>query len=276
MQLAVKVLDKVLNKGIEPKVIIEIFLLNSAWMIVLAVPMSVLVATLIGFGRMSSNNEIMILKASGVNLFRILTPVIAGAAILTVLLIFFHNLVLPDANHKAASLMSDITRKKPAAVIKPRILIRDFKGYAMLVRDIDHNSGKMNGVKVFSSKSGEGTSITIAEYGYINVTKNEKYLRVRLFNGETHSLTPNQDSTDYLVADFSSQAIFIENIDSRFQRSERNYRGDREKSAQELMKSVDEFRAHINKGKKSKQEKLKEITGCIDILDSAGSNPEAL
>ncbi|MFW5960069.1 MAG: LptF/LptG family permease, partial [Chitinivibrionales bacterium] len=268
MQLAVKVLDKVLNKGIEPLIIIKIFLLNSAWMVVLAVPMSVLVATLIGFGKMSSNNEIMILKASGVNLFRVLIPVISSAGILTTSLVFFHNLVLPDANHKAASLMSDITRKKPAAVIKPGILIRDFQGYAMMVRDIDHSTGKMSGVKVFSSNGKQDNSITVAEYGYINVTPDEKYLKVKLYNGETHSLTSDKDSADYIVADFSAQSIFIENIDSRFKRTDRGYRGDREKSAQDLLRDVSEYRSEKEDAERKRDKKIEEITGFIDRLDS--------
>ena len=119
MQLAVQLLEKIIRKGLAPLVVLELFLIQLGWIVALAIPMAILVATLMTFGRMSADNEILAIKASGRNLYSLITPVFVGSAVLAVLLVFFNNLILPEANHRAANLASDISRKKPAAFIEP-------------------------------------------------------------------------------------------------------------------------------------------------------------
>ena len=129
MQQAIVYLNEIISKGLDPGVILEVFAIQLGWIITLAIPMAILTATLWVFGRMSGDNEITSIKASGQSLFRLLMPVLAAAAIFTILLVYFNDLILPDANHRAANLLSDISRKRPAAFIEPRVLIRDFPGY---------------------------------------------------------------------------------------------------------------------------------------------------
>ncbi len=241
MQLAVQLLRRILFKGLEISTIIELFLISMAWMVVLAVPMAVLVSTLTTFGRMSADGEILAIKASGQNLFYLITPVFIASLLLTTSLIFFHNLILPNANHRYASLRSDIARKKPAALIEPNVLIKDFANYAIIVKEVEHSSGIIKGVKIFSEIPGEDPATTIADSGTILLTTDEKYLQLTLFNGETHS-TNKDDKIEYFVGNFKKHMIFIPNIDSRLQRTDRAYRGDREKSAKELLADINGFK----------------------------------
>lgn len=241
MQLAVKLLRRILFKDLGLGVVVEIFLVNMAWMVVLAVPMAVLVATLMTFGRMSADNEILAVKASGQNLFYLITPVFLAGCLLTVTLIFFHNLILPDANHRSSSLMSDISRKKPAALIEPDLLIKDFKNYAMVVGKVTHKTGKLENIRVFSDVPGEDPATTVADSGEIRFTPDERYLQLTLCSGETHSIS-RRNPDEYFVARFGRQILFIDNVDSELRRTERTYRGDREKSVPDLLKDVDSFR----------------------------------
>jgi lipopolysaccharide export system permease protein len=241
MQLAVELLHKILSKGLALSVVFEIFALNMAWMMALAVPMAVLIATLMAFGKMSADNEILAIKASGQNLFFLITPVVAAAALIALLLVFFNNLIYPDANHKAAGLQSDIARKRPAAMIEPDILIRDFPHYALHVGEINHRSGKMRDVKIFSDRPGEDPSTTVADSGMIQVTRDERFLQLTLHDGETHSINAT-DKEEYFLGRFDRQVIFIDNIDDDLQRTERTYRGDREKSAQMMLKDIAGYR----------------------------------
>lgn len=255
MQLAVQLLRKILYKGLDIGTIIELFLINTAWMVVLAVPMAVLVTTLMSFGRMSADSEILAIKASGQNLFYLMTPVFAASVVLTLSLIFFHNLILPDANHRSASLMSDITRKKPAALIEPNILIKDFKNYSMIVSDVKTKTGELRDIKIFSDIPGEEPSTTVADSGTIQLTKDEKYLQLTLYNGETHN-TSKENEKEYYVAKFKKHMIFMPNVDSRLQRTERSYRGDREKSVQMLLKDIKTFKERKNNALKRYQDEL--------------------
>jgi lipopolysaccharide export system permease protein len=255
MQLAVELLDKILAKGLDLRVVFEIFVLNLAWMVALAVPMAILTASLWTFGRMSADNEIMAIKASGQNLFFLITPVFISAAAIALMLVFFNNLVYPDANHKAANLQADIARKKPAALIEPRVLISDFQDHVLYVERVHARSGKLWGIKIFTDRPGDDPTTTVADSGLIQTTRDERYLQLTLYNGESHSIS-RQNPEEYFVGRFEKQVLFIDNVDSEFRRTERNYRGDREKSAQTMLAEIQGFRERKQSLKKEHDEEM--------------------
>jgi lipopolysaccharide export system permease protein len=86
LQFVMKFIDQLVGKGLTPFVIIELIALSLAWMLVLAVPMSVLVATLMAFGDLSSRNEITAMKAGGVSTYRMLLPAALAAGVIALLL----------------------------------------------------------------------------------------------------------------------------------------------------------------------------------------------
>ena len=112
----VKILDNVLSKGLPASTVIEIFVLNLAWMLSLSIPMAVLVASLMAFGRMSGDQEITAVKAAGISPLSLMRPVLLVALLLSVLMVVFNNWVLPEANHRSVELMNAVSRKKAARV----------------------------------------------------------------------------------------------------------------------------------------------------------------
>src|SRR5437667_2206179 len=105
LQFIMKFIDQLVGKGLSMWTISELITLNLAWMVVLAVPMAVLVATLMAFGTLSAHSEITAMKASGMSLYRMIAPVAIASLLLTYLLLDFNNNVLPDANHRVKILM---------------------------------------------------------------------------------------------------------------------------------------------------------------------------
>src|SRR4030042_1919920 len=98
LNLLFRDLSRILSKGLDFATILEFFFLQLAWIIALAGPMSVLVATVMAFGRFSGNEEITALKAGGVSVISMITPVLLAAALLAIFMIWFNNHVLPDFN----------------------------------------------------------------------------------------------------------------------------------------------------------------------------------
>ena len=109
-------------QGTDIWTILQLIAFNLAWMVVLAVPMAVLVACVMAFGALASSNELTALKAAGVSLGRMLFPVMLLSVLIGVLDLQFNNIILPDANHRAKDLMTDIQRKKPSLVVEPGYL----------------------------------------------------------------------------------------------------------------------------------------------------------
>ena len=144
----IRAIDRFLGKGIDALVILEYLFLNLAWIIALSVPMAILLTTLMTFGRMSEENEINAMKASGISFSSIIKPPLIFGTLVTLFLIFFNNYILPDMNFHARLLSGDIYRKRPSMNIEPGIFLNNLPGYNMIIGD---KSGEiMSDVRIFS------------------------------------------------------------------------------------------------------------------------------
>lgn len=273
MQQAVVLLDKIISKGIDPLVVLEVFLIQLGWIIALAVPMAILTSTLITFGRMAGDNEITSIKASGQSLLSLLVPVLSASTVLAVLLVYFNNEILPDANHRTANLLSDISRTRPAAFIEPGVLIRDFTGYTIYTEEVNPVSGEMNGIKIYSDSPDQDPSITVADSGTIRMTPDQQYLELTLFDGETHSVSRN-NKEEYFTGKFEKQIICIKNVESGLQRTSSDYRSDREKSTSEMLVDIRNLEESNDKIITDFNRTIDSLKEYIQHLDSASKNPD--
>ena len=146
LDFLVDIMDLLVARGIPFRAVGELFVLSMAWMVALSVPCGVLVSTLMTFGRMAQDNEITALKASGINVFRVLLAPLAGAFVLFLGLCVFNGWVLPESNHRLASLMVDISQKRPTVRLVEGVFINDFPGYSLLVRRVIGTTNEMRGV----------------------------------------------------------------------------------------------------------------------------------
>jgi lipopolysaccharide export system permease protein len=241
----VEVLDKVLSKGIPASIVLEIFALNVIWMIGLAVPMSVLAATLMTFGRLSADMEIRAMQAAGISPLSLMRPVLVFAALLSVMLIVFNNWLLPEANYRSAMLMQSISRKKPHAMIDEGKLMNQFPGIQLWVSRIDNQSAELYGIKIFEIGNNYPRIITAdsASMEYVDMGAT---LMLHLKSGENHFVDP-KDPDRYFRIRFANQDFAIQNIDNRFERTDRKSRGSREMPIEDMLEVVEETRAEKKK-----------------------------
>jgi len=234
-----KIIDHVIDKDLSLSVVLELLLLNLAWMLALSVPMSVLVATLMAFGRLTSDFEITAIKASGVNLLRVLIPVLLAGTFITFLMIQFNDKILPDLNKKARVLWGDISVMRPTLVFKSGVFITDIPGYLVLIDKIDHTNSRVEGVSITETKDKMKPRIIVAKDGFLNMTDGGRNMQFTLFDGELHSLDL-QDANNYRRVDFKKQIINIAGTGSELVRTDPNYRTDREMSISQMQEQVDQ------------------------------------
>ncbi len=270
MQQAVLLLERIVAKGIEPLIVLEVFIIQLAWILALGIPMAILVATLMTFGRMSGDNEITAIKASGRNMSTLLVPLLAAAAVLTVSLVYFHDFILPEANHHTANLLGDIGRKRPAAFIEPGLLIRDFTDYTLYVDEVNPQTGDLKGIKIFSDAPTQDPSLTVSRRGNIQMTNDEKYMQLTLFDGETHS-TSRKNNKEYFVARFNRQVFYIQNVDTRLQRTSSSYRSDREKNIAMMMQDIKDIQESNTSVVAEHNQQLDSLCNYISYIDSLKS-----
>src|SRR5438876_4408057 len=129
-------LDLIVNRGVAAGVVVQLFLLSLGYIVALSVTCAVLVAVLMTFGRLSQDNEITALRASGVNLASVLTGPLAASLVVGAGLTVFNNYVLPESNHAFAGLLVDISRMRPTVKLQEGVFVNDFPGYNLLVQRV--------------------------------------------------------------------------------------------------------------------------------------------
>jgi len=243
-QFLIKSIDQLVGKGLSLWIIIQLIALNLAWMVTLAVPMAVLVSTLMAFGGLSAANEITIMKAGGVSLKKLMIPVIICAIIITYLMVLFNNDVLPEANHQAKLLLQDISRTKPTFILEAGKFSDDIGGARILVKKTFENSNNLEGVFIYDYSNPDVRNVITAEKGDIGFTSDFKNVIMNLKNGEIHQLNLKDYVSGYRLIKYETHRITLDAAGFGFQRSSDNAlsRGDRELSAQIMNGLVDSMK----------------------------------
>lgn len=244
LQFLMRAVDQLVGKGLGAWTIAELIALSLSWMVVLAVPMSVLVATLMAFGKLSSQNEITAMKAGGMSLYRMMAPVLLCSLVLTYLLLEFNNEVLPESNHRFKVLMIDIRRKKPTLTFSPGLFSQDIQGYSILARKTFEESNDLEGVMIYDYTDPTTNVVVTAERGRVSFTPDYRKLIMDLTNGEIHQMAGG-DMEAYRRLRFSRHRIIMNTEGFDFERSSVNAfdRGERELSAAAMLAIVDSLKS---------------------------------
>ncbi len=239
-----KIIDLVIDKNISILVVLELIGLNLAWMLALSVPMSVLVATMMAFGRLSSDFEITAMKASGINVIQLLKPVLIAGAIVALGMIWFNDKILPDLNKEARHLQGDISAMRPTLSFKSGVFISDIPGYLVMVDKINHATSRVEGVSITDAKFPDKPRIIVADSGYLKITDQGRNMQFDLYSGEIHSLDLKEPA-NYRKVNFDNQVINVSDVGSELVRTESEYRTDREMGIRDMREKVDLARQSI-------------------------------
>ena len=266
-----KFADRLVGKGLDTIIVLQLITYNLAWMLVLVIPMACLVATLMAFGALSQNNEITIIKSSGASLWKMMIGPLVASVILCYLLILFNNNVLPDANHKAKLLTFDISRTKPTLSLEPGLFSQEVSNYAILVREIDKNSNELEGVTIYDYTNPAKINVVTAEKGKIYFSKDQSKLVMELHRGEIHESEAMRKNM-YRKLVFLDHRITMNADQFSFQQSTPGGpRGDRELSSRDMKYIVDSLQTTKN----SQAVSLANETANYFFIDSTSKQTQA-
>ena len=231
-----RAIDRFLGKGLEILTILEYLFLNLAWIIALSVPMAILLSTLMTFGRLSEDNEINAMRASGISFLSIIrAPIIFGITVAT-LLVIFNNFILPDMNFHARLLSGDIYRKRPGMNIEPGVFLDNLPDYSMIVGG--KNGELMSDVRIFSKGQQESQTSIHSKTGKLS-TLSDAFL-LTLFDGEIHEIE-NKDYANYRRIIFETHKILIPADDILLNRRDSSNRTDREMTVPMIIDKVNSY-----------------------------------
>ena len=216
-------MDRFLGKGLDLSLILEYVFLNLAWILALAVPMAILVATLMAYGRLSSDNEISAMRSVSVSYFKLMAPAILFSFVIAGLMMYFNNQILPEMNHKARMLSSDISRKRPDLDFDVGYFIDAIPQYNFLLGSRDGEV--FSDITIFNSKEGRKQQTIIASSGTISAVDDGVVLH--LVDGVIHEYIGNEKN-EYRQIYFEKYQVMIPVDNMVMSRRDSKIRGDRE------------------------------------------------
>lgn len=188
MQTVWKYIDDLAGRGIEWYYIIELLFYWSAVIIPLALPIAVLLSALTTFGNFGERYELAAMKSAGISLFRIMRPLILMMIFISASAFLITNYVIPVAKLKSDNLILNISRKKPAFNIRQGMFYAGLEGYSIKVgKKYGEEENLLDNIMIYDHTDGRGnTKITIAKHGKMEITPDERYMVLTLFDGYSY------------------------------------------------------------------------------------------
>ena len=230
------------GKGLPWTVIAEFLALSIPFTLAMTLPMAVLVATLHAFSRLAAENEITAFKASGVSVRRLMFPVIIASLGLTFFMIWFNDQVLPRANHRLATLQSDIARVKPTLALAEQV-INEVVPRQLFLRAgrIVAETNQLRDVTIYDLSLPTKRRTIIADSGVLNFDATGEDLILRLYSGSMTELG-DTDPQRLQRSFFAEDVMKVRGVATRLDRNEDRsyYKSDREMSVCEMIGRVRE------------------------------------
>lgn len=187
MQFLWKYIDDLVGKGLEWHVLGELFFYLSATFVPLALPLAVLLSSIMTMGKMGEHYELVAFKSAGISLRRIMWPMVMISFVLVLAAFFFSNNVLPVANLKSLSLLYDVRQQRPAFHITEGIYYHGIDHFVIRVDEKMNGGNTLRGIKVYDHSDRRGnTNLTLAEWGTMAMTADKRYLVLSLYNGTNY------------------------------------------------------------------------------------------
>jgi lipopolysaccharide export system permease protein len=254
MQFLMMHLPKIVGKGLDWFTIVELVAYNLAYMLVLAVPMSALIATLMTFGKLAETRAYAVIKGAGVSLLQLLLPMLLVGGLLVAAMTYFNNEVLPEANFRAKALWTDIYRKKPDFDLKPGVFYGGISRYMILVQEVDPDSSLLRGITVYDYSQGSLNRVDLtAKRGRITLLQDSTRLELMLLDGQVHRLHPSSasEAERYEVVGFRKHRLELDLSDMLFERSdpEGEARTDRTMRTVEMVALIDSLERQMQQAR---------------------------
>ena len=245
MQFLWRYVDELVGKGLEIDVLAQFFFYSGLTLIPLSLPLAILLAALMTFGNFGERYELLSMKAAGIPLLRIISPLIILCTFLSCISFYFQNVIAPKAQMKLWTLLVSMKQTSPELDIPEGVFYSDIDGYNIYVKAKDRETGIMKDVLIYNFSDGfENAHIIWAAEGSMEMTADKQHLFLHLYNGEQFENLKSQSisskNVPYRRETFREKHIMIE-FDGGFNMVDGGFLSDRSdsKNMLEISRSID-------------------------------------
>lgn len=257
--------NDLVGKGIELSVLAEFFIYATASVVPLALPLAILLSSLISFGNLAEKVELTAMKAAGISLFRIMRPLVVAVAFLSVGAFYFSNNVLPKSQMKLWALIFSLRQKTPELDIPVGEFYDEISGYNIYVQGKNRDGDLLN-IMIYDYSGGfDNAAVMVADTGRLKASADKRFLTLDLVNGETFEnldqkqqrATGSTKTIPYRRETFAQKQLIID-FATEFNRYDESILEDQHvsKNVKQLTHSIDSMREVANERCREQSDKM--------------------
>ncbi|MCB9192371.1 MAG: LptF/LptG family permease [Flavobacteriales bacterium] len=257
MQFLWKYIDDLVGKGLEWSIIAELMFYASASLVSLALPLSILISSIMTMGSMGEHYELVALRSAGISIRRVMHPLIIFSLVTSVLAFYFSNNLLPIANLKMGTLLYDIRHKKPTMDLRPGIFYKGIDNYAIRVGSKGEDEVSLYDVMIYDHTENRGnTKVILADSGRMEFEGN-RYLMLTLFSGMSYEQQENRSRSEktypHMRSTFQREVIRFDMSEFSMRRSNEDIFKDNYKmqSLGQLSRNIDTLQVNLETRKEN-------------------------
>jgi len=187
MQFLWKYIDDLAGKGLDWTIIAELIVYASARLVTMALPLAILLSSIMTFGNMGENFELIAIKSAGISLQKFMSPLIYLTIIISISAYYYSDIVIPYTNLKTGTLIYDVKHQRPELQIKEGIFYNGIEGYSIKIAKKNHKTNLLQNIMVYDHKNNkENLMVTVADSGYMKMTADESHIILTLYNGYSY------------------------------------------------------------------------------------------
>ena len=187
MQFLWVYVDDLVGKGLSLNILAELFFYASLSFVPMALPLAILLASIMCFGDLGEHYELVAMKASGISIWRVMRPLLILSVMLSGMAFVFSNSINPVAVLKFKTLLFDVRKQKLAFDIKEGVFYKDIENYVIYVEKKGEDGSTIYGVKIYDHTDREGENkIMVADSGKMALSPNQRFIIFSLFNGHNY------------------------------------------------------------------------------------------
>jgi len=192
----IKITDLVVNKGVDLFSVLKLFAFMIPYLMTYTLPIATLTAILLSLGRLSGDNEIVAIRASGINMFSLIFPLLVVGLMMSLILVVFNDRVIPYAHYATRKTLVEVGIKNPTAALEPGVFINSFDKYVLFIYRIDQN--KLTNVRIYEPQGDDKPTRTIiARRGEFIALPEKNAIKLKLIDGTSDEPDPENPNNFY-------------------------------------------------------------------------------
>lgn len=193
-----RIADLVINKGVDLFSVLQIFIYLTPYIVTYTIPISILVAILLALGRLSGDNEVIAIRANGINIFKLILPLLTIALALSLGLAVFNDQAASYAHFAYRKTLQQMGIKNPTAAFEEGVFIDSFKKYILFIYHVDQKKNKFNNIRIYEPLGEDRPTRTIvAKAGEFITIPGNNIVKLKLIDGTSDEPDPENPTNFY-------------------------------------------------------------------------------